>query len=66
MDRIVNIDKTVVKRTTNTKNKPVDVPLVEELPSPLVQFCTNNILDGCCIKEAKNLAKLMELAYANK
>jgi len=42
---------------------PVDVPMEESLPSPLVQFCTGNILPGCGMKEAKNLTKLMEMAY---
>lgn len=63
---VTMMDKTVIKRTNDTQEKPVEVPLLEELPSPLEQFCTNNILDGCGIEEAKNLTKLMELAYENK
>ena len=33
--------------------------------SPLVQFLTDEILDGCGIKEAKNLTALMVGAYGN-
>lgn len=56
--------KTVEKRTKETK-AVVEVPLEEALPSPLKQFCTGNILEGCGMKEAKNLTKLMEMAYQN-
>ncbi|MBQ8895141.1 MAG: Gfo/Idh/MocA family oxidoreductase [Clostridia bacterium] len=54
--------KTAEKRTKETK-AVVEVPMVEGLPSPLKQFCTGNILPGCGIEEAKNLTKLMEMAY---
>jgi len=55
----------VEKWTAETK-ETVIVPMEEALPSPLVQFCTGSILPGCGIQEAKNLTKLMEMAYAGK
>ena len=60
------IGNTVLKRTKETKGKETEVEVMESLPDPLVQFCTNNILDGCGIEEAKKLTKLMELAYQNQ
>ncbi len=39
------------------------VELGADLPLPIIQFCTDNILCGCGINEAKNLTKLMEMAY---
>ena len=41
-----------------------DVLFLENLPVPIEQFCTGKILPGCGIAEAKNLTKLMEMAYA--
>lgn len=62
----IMVGKTIIKRTKETKGKEVEVPLLEALPSPLVQFCTGEILEGCGIEDAKRLTKLMELAYQNK
>lgn len=53
----------VIKTTEATAGKQVSVPLCEELPSPLVQFLTGNVLEGCGMKEAIGLTRMMELAY---
>ena len=55
--------KSVTKSTKETKGF-VEVELEPALPSPLVQFCTEKVLPGCGMQEAKNLTKLMEMAYA--
>ena len=55
--------KSVTKSTKETKGF-VEVEMAEALPAPLVQFCTGEILPGCGMEEAKNLTKLMEMAYA--
>lgn len=57
-------NNTVVKRT-RASGSAVEVPVGDPLPAPITQFFTGNILPGCGIKEAKNLTKLMEMAYAN-
>ncbi len=44
-------------------NEFVNIDVGRSLPPPIVQFCTQNILEGCGIAEAKKLTKLMELAY---
>ena len=43
----------------------VEVEQEPSLPLPIAQFCTGEILEGCGIKEAKNLTRLMEMAYEN-
>ncbi|MBQ7386750.1 MAG: Gfo/Idh/MocA family oxidoreductase [Clostridia bacterium] len=53
----------VVKCTDETEGKTVSVELGDSSPLPIVQFLTGNILDGCGIKEAKNLTHLMVMAY---
>ena len=63
--RVLFADDKVEKWTTTTQ-ETVLVPMEEALPSPLVQFCTDKVLPGCGIQEAKNLTKLMEMAYAGK
>ena len=55
-----------VQKWTSSTKEVVSVSMEKELPSPLVQFCTDEILPGCGIQEAKNLTRLMEMAYANK
>lgn len=56
-------DKCVVKCTSETDGKAVEVALVEDLPLPIVQFLKGEILDGCGIEEAKNLTHMMVMAY---
>lgn len=53
----------VRKATPKTNGAFTDVELEKELPSPLSQFLSGNILDGCGIKEAKRLTEMMENAY---
>ena len=53
-----------VEKQTKATKVAVEVPQDPALPSPLVQFCTGNILPGCGIREAKNLTHLMEMAYS--
>ncbi len=53
----------VIKSTKSTDGKVVEVEIPESLPSPLEQFLSGNILDGCGMEEAKALTKMMELAY---
>lgn len=53
----------VVKCTKSTEGKTVEVAIPANLPSPLDQFLTGNILDGCSMKEAKALTRLMVMAY---
>lgn len=55
-----------VEKKTATSGGAVEVPMEKDLPSPLVQFCTGNILPGCGMQEAANLTKLMEMAYQGK
>ena len=54
----------VVKCTKATDGVEVAVTAGEDAPSPLVQFLTGNILEGCGMKEAKALTHMMTLAYA--
>ncbi len=49
--------------TINPSKEPQELELEEGQPIPIVQFCTGKILEGCGIQEAKNLTKLMEMAY---
>ena len=55
-----------VELWTSETKETVTVTMEPALPSPLEQFCTGNILPGCGIREAMNLTKLMEMAYAGK
>lgn len=48
-----------------TDNKLVSVKTEPDLPDPIKQFLTGNILEGCGIEEAIRLTKMMEGAYAN-
>ncbi len=54
-----------VFKNTKTSGGKVEAELLEALPSPLEQFCTGNILEGCGIEEAKRLTHLMVMAYSN-
>ena len=63
---VIMTGSSIIKRTKETGGKPQEVELMEALPAPIVQFCTNSILEGCGIEEAKKLTRLMELAYQNK
>lgn len=53
----------VVKCTKATDGLEVELAAKADSPSPLVQFLTGNILDGCGMKEAKALTHMMTLAY---
>lgn len=51
---------------TNVTLRTDDVQIVEqepELPAPIIQFLTGNILPGCGIEEAKHLTQMMLGAY---
>lgn len=50
---------TVTLRT----DKVQTVPQEPELPAPIVQFLTGNILTGCGLEEARNLTQMMVGAY---
>ena len=54
----------VVKCTRATSHAPVSVPLPASRPSPIKQFLAGDILDGCGIREAKALTRLMVMAYS--
>lgn len=58
---IVYQNETVTK--TLKGQAPEVVTLEPESPAPVVQFVTGNVLPGCGMAEAKNLTKLMEMAY---
>lgn len=53
----------VSKRTNATNGQCVTVEMCKDLTSPIEQFLTGNILDGCGLKEAKALTHLMVEAY---
>lgn len=57
---------TVVKCTKETEGKIVSVDIPESLPSPLEQFLSGNILDGCGMDEAKALTHMMVMAYGDE
>ena len=57
---------TVVKCTTATEGKTVEVPLGEALPLPIEQFLKGEVLPGFGMEEAKALTTFMEMAYAGK
>ena len=54
----------VVKCTKATDGVEVEIAVGADRPSPLVQFLTGDLLDGCGMKEAKALTHMMTLAYA--
>ena len=58
------VDDKVVKCTGATGGREVEVAVGANMPSPLEQFLRGEILDGCGIKEAKALTRMMTLAYA--
>ena len=57
------VGNSVVKCTKSTDGKEVSVDVPADKPSPLVQFLTDNILDGCGMAEAKALTHMMVMAY---
>lgn len=57
------IGNSVVKCTKSTDGKEVSVDVPADKPSPLVQFLTGDILDGCGMAEAKALTHMMVMAY---
>ena len=59
-------DSGVYKATAATGWKPERVEPEEDLPSPIDQFLTGNILPGCGIEEAKRLTHMMVMAYRNR
>lgn len=54
----------VVKRTKATEGEEVEVEVGESLPHPIIQFLTGQPLEGCSMKEAKALTRMMTMAYA--
>ena len=54
----------VVKCTKATGGVEVEVAVGANALSPIEQFLTGNILEGCGMREAKALTHMMELAYA--
>ena len=56
----------VVKCTAATQYKPQQVEVGSGLPEPIEQFLTGNILPGCGMQEARNLTRMMILAYGNQ
>ena len=54
----------VVMCTKATDGVEVELEVGADRPSPLVQFLTDDLLDGCGMKEAKALTHMMTLAYA--
>lgn len=56
----------VVKCTADTGYQCVPVAVGENLPMPIDQFLTGNILPGCGIQEAKHLTHMMVMAYRNQ
>lgn len=58
------VDNRVYKCTEATGGKEVELAVGEDAPSPLAQFLTGNILDGCGMEQAKALTHMMTLAYA--
>ncbi|MBQ8552269.1 MAG: Gfo/Idh/MocA family oxidoreductase [Clostridia bacterium] len=48
-----------------TEKKLVTVEMAPELPAPIYQFLTGNILEGCGMDEAIRLTKMMVGAYGN-
>ena len=53
----------VIKCTAATNRAQVEVTLPDELPSPIAQFVSGNVLDGCGMAEARALTRMMEKAY---
>lgn len=58
------VENRVVKCTKATGGAELEVTVGQDKPSPIVQFLTGNILEGCGINEAKALTHMMSLAYA--
>ena len=59
----VRFNGKTVEKYTKAAGSVEEVPMADALPSPITQFCTGKLLDGCGMREAKNLTKLMEMAY---
>lgn len=59
----VRFDGNTVEKYTDGVFTKQEIPTENNLPLPITQFCTGNILDGCGMEEAKKLTKLMEMAY---
>ncbi len=56
----------VCKITKQTDFKPQIVDMAPDLPAPIDQFLTNQILDGCGMEEALHLTHMMVCAYKNR
>ena len=54
----------VVKCTKATGGVETEVKAQADLPSPLVQFLTESTLEGCGMREAVALTRMMTMAYA--
>lgn len=61
---VYNLGK-IHKRTTATEKQTVEVEIEPDMPSPIEQFLTGNILESCGIDEAVNLTKMMVGAYGS-
>lgn len=56
----------VVKCTKATNGVIEEVSVPESSPLPIEQFLTRNCLEGCSMKEAKALTRMMIMAYQEK
>ena len=61
----VRYDGQKVEKSTADTHGIVPVPMLPDLPSPIVQFCTDALLPGCGIEDAVRLTRLMVMAYEN-
>ena len=57
------VGNSVVKCSAATEGREVPVEVGENLPSPLAQFMTGKQLDGCTLRDATALTRMMTLAY---
>ncbi|MBQ8474985.1 MAG: Gfo/Idh/MocA family oxidoreductase [Clostridia bacterium] len=60
-----DIQPTVYKATEATDKKWVEVPPVTSPDWPVVQFATDNVLEGFGLEDALRLTRMMEGAYNN-
>ena len=59
------VNNAVYKATAETGGAEVAVTPEADAPAPLVQFLTEDIREGCGIREACALTRMMTLAYSN-
>lgn len=53
----------VAEKQTVETGEPVALAVGEALPFPIQRFCQGETAEGCGMEEAKNLTRLMEMAY---